>query len=119
MVATLQKLQPPRAMRWVTRWRWITASLLAAAVAVFFFFPHWSKGIGLIFLAVGGWAFTVAQHRSRIVGEGSEGEALTAKTLDNMTMENARVLHSVQFESGDKPRELDHLLITPNTLFVI
>ncbi len=120
MVATLQKLQPPRAMRWVTRWRWITFLLVALAVAVFFFLPHWSKWVVIpIVLVCGYWAFTIAQHRSRIVGEGSEGEALTAKTLDNMTMENARVLHSVQFESGDKPREIDHLLITPGALFVI
>jgi hypothetical protein len=120
MVATLQKLQPPRAMRWVTRWRWITGLLLAAGVTVLFFLEHWTRWvIAPIILVAGAWAFTVAQHRSRIVGEGSEGEALTAKTLDNMTMENARVLHSVQFESGDKPRELDHLLITPGALFVI
>ena len=120
MVATLQKLQPPRAMRWVTRWRWITASLLFLCVTSFYFLHHHWYGwiLGLAFLAGGSWAFTVAQHRSRIVGEGSEGEALTAKVLDNLQMD-ARVLHSVQFESGDKPRELDHLLITNNALFVI
>ena len=107
-------------MRWVTRWRWITISLLVLAVTVFFFVPHWSKWVIIpIVLGFCFWAFTVYRHRGRIVGEGSEGEALTAKTLDNLTMENARVLHSVQFESGDKPRELDHLLITPGALFVI
>ena len=120
MVATLQKLQPPRAMRWVTRWRWITISLLVLAVTVFFFVPHWSKWVIIpIVLGFCFWAFTVYRHRGRLVGDGWDGEALTAKTLDNLTMENARVLHSVQFESGDKPRELDHLLITPGALFVI
>ena len=120
MVATLQQLQPPRAMRWVTRWRWITGLLwFFGALALFFWFRHWYGWfLGLPLLGTGIWAFTVAQHRSRIVGEGSEGEALTAKVLDNMQMD-AKVLHSVQFESGDKPRELDHLLITNNALFVI
>jgi hypothetical protein len=120
MVATLQELQPPRAMRWVTRWRWITGLLFALGVTVLFFLEHWTRWvIAPIILVAGAWAFTVAQHRSRIVGEGSEGEALTAKALDALQMENARVLHSVQFESGDKPREIDHLLITPGALFVI
>ena len=106
-------------MRWVTRWRWITVLFFVLAASAFYFLPHWFKVVGLFPLVAGFWAFTVAQHRSRIVGEGSEGEALTAKALDQMTMENARVLHSVQFFSGDKPRELDHLLITPGALFVI
>ena len=69
-------------------------------------------------LAFGYYSWGIAKHRGRIVGEGSEGEALVAKVLDNLPME-ARVLHSIQFESGDKPRELDHLLITHNTMFVI
>jgi hypothetical protein len=64
------------------------------------------------------WSYGIAKHRGRIVGEGSEGEALVAKVLDNLQMD-ARVLHSIQFESGDKPRELDHLLITHNAMFVI
>ncbi|HJT24948.1 MAG TPA: nuclease-related domain-containing protein, partial [bacterium] len=121
MVATLQKLQPPRAMRWVTRWKWITIILVAVALGIAFRFEHWALRFVLapIILGFGYWAFTVFLHRGRIVGQGSEGEALTAKTLDNLTMENARVLHSVQFESGDKPREIDHLLITPGCLFVI
>jgi len=108
-------------MRWVTRLRWITISLVVLAVVVGFFLrEHWSKYILVpIILGFAVWAFNAYRHKGRIVGEGSEGEALTARTLDNMTMENARVLHSVQFESGDKPRELDHLLITPGALFVI
>jgi hypothetical protein len=119
MVATLQKLQPPRAMRWVTRWKWITIILVALAVAVALYFEHWSKYVLVaILLGVGYWAFTVFRHRGRIVGEGSQGEAMVAKVLDEMPMD-AKVLHSVQFESGDKPRELDHLLITHNTMFVI
>lgn len=120
MVATLQKLQPPRAMRWVTRWRWITFSLLVFAVAVAFYFEHWALRYVLTaaILAFCYWAYTVARHRGRIVGEGAEGEALVAKVLDNLQMD-ARVLHSIQFESGDKPRELDHLLITHNAMFVI
>lgn len=120
MVATLQKLQPPRAMRWVTRWRWITFAFFAAGVLAAVFLPFWLFRYFLspVLLILGFWSFTVAQHRSRIVGEGSEGEALVAKVLDNLQMD-ARVLHSVQFESGDKPRELDHLLITHNTMFVI
>lgn len=121
MVATLQKLQPPRAMRWVTRWKWITIVLVAVALGIAFRFEHWALRFVLapIILGFGYWAFTVFRHRGRIVGEGSEGEALTARALDNMTMENARVLHSVQFFAGEKPREIDHLLITPNVLFVI
>ena len=120
MVATLQKLHPPRAMRWVTRWKWITIVLVALAVGIAIHFEHWAFRFVLvpILLGVGYWAFTVYRHRGRIVGEGSEGEAMVAKVLDEMPMD-ARVLHSVQFESGDKPRELDHLLITHNTMFVI
>jgi hypothetical protein len=120
MVATLQKLQPPRAMRWVTRWKWITISLVVFAALLFYFVHHWTSRFILvpIILAVGYWAFTIFRHRGRIVGEGSQGEALVAKLLDGLPMD-AKVLHSVQFESGDKPRELDHLLITHNTMFVI
>ncbi len=121
MVATLQKLQPPRAMRWVTRWRWFSIGSLAVAVLALLLLPYWffKLLVCVPLLAFSGWSFLVAQHRNRIVGEGSEGEALVAKALDNLTMENARVLHSVQFNSGDKAREIDHLLITPNCLFCI
>ena len=119
MVATLQKLQPPRAMRWVTRWKWITIGLFAVAIAVAVRLPHWSKWIlAPIILGFCYWAFTVFRHRGRIVGQGAEGEALVANVLDNLPMD-ARVIHSVQFESGDRARELDHLLITHNTMFVI
>lgn len=120
MVATLQKLQPPRAMRWVTRWKWIWIGLLVLACGIAIQFEHWALRYVLapIILGFCYWAFTVYRHRGRIVGEGSEGEALTAKVLDNLPMD-ARVLHSVQFESGDKPREIDHLLITHNAMFVI
>jgi hypothetical protein len=120
MVATLQLQKPPRAMRWVMYWRWITAAFFAAAVAAVYFAPHWSlKVLGGLAMMVGCiWAYGVARHRGRIVGEGSEGEALVAKVLDGLEMEG-RVLHSVQFESGDKPRELDHLLITHNAMFVV
>src|SRR5260221_2287668 len=120
MVATLQKLQPPRAMRWVTRWKWITIGLLAAGLGIAIRFEH--KGLRYILapiiLGFCYWAFTVYRHRGRIVGQGSEGEALVANVLDNLPMD-ARVIHSVQFESGDRARELDHLLITHNTMFVI
>ena len=120
MVATLQKLQPPRAMRWVTRWKWITIVLVAVALGIAFRFEQWALRFVLapIILGFGYWAFTVFLHRGRIVGQGSEGEALVANVLDHLEMD-ARVLHSVQFESGDKPREIDHLLITPGALFVI
>jgi hypothetical protein len=119
MVATLQALRPPRAMRWVLRWRWITVSLVVVALALFFFVHHWWILVLTGGLLVGAfYSYGIAKHRGRIVGEGSEGEALVAKVLDNLQME-ARVLHSIQFESGDKPRELDHLLITHNTMFVI
>jgi len=120
MVATLQKLQPPRAMRWVTRWKWIFISLLALGVGIAIRFEHWSLRFVLapIILGFCYWAFTIYRHRGRIVGQGSEGEALVAKVLDNLPMD-ARVIHSVQFESGDRARELDHLLITHNTMFVI
>ena len=118
MVATLQALQPPRAMRWVTRWRWISISSFVLCVLTYFL--HWWGMVffGIPLLCFGIYSFTVAQHRSRIVGEGSEGEAMTAKVLDGLQMD-AKVLHSVQFQSGDKARELDHLLITNNTMFVI
>ena len=120
MVATLQKLQPPRAMRWVTRWKWITIVLVAVAVGVALRFEHWSLRFILapVILGLGYWAYTIFRHRGRIVGQGSEGEALVAKVLDNLQMD-ARVIHSVQFESGDRAREIDHLLITHNTMFVI
>ena len=120
MVATLQALRPPRAMRWVHYWWGITVLSAAASVASFLFLHWWWLRIlaGLAFAAGAVYGFGVARHRGRIVGEGSEGEAMVAKTLDNMQMD-ARVLHSVQFESGEKTRELDHLLITHNTMFVI
>ena len=121
MVATLQKLQPPRAMRWVTRWKWIMIALFAVAIGVAIHFEHWALRFVLVplLLAGGAYAYTVFRHRARIVGQGSEGEALVANVLDNLNDMDARVLHSVQFESGDKPREIDHLLITHNTMFVI
>ena len=119
MVATLQSQKPPRAQRWVTRWKWITILSIFVALAIAIQFHHWAKFIlSIAILIFAGWAFTVYRHRRRIVGEGSEGEALVAKVLDNLQMDG-RVLHSVQFESGDKPRELDHLLITHNAMFVI
>jgi hypothetical protein len=107
-------------MRWVTRWKWITILLVVVAGAIAFRFEHWALRFILapIVLIFGYWAFTIFRHRGRIVGEGSEGEAQVAKVLDNLQMDG-RVLHSVQFESGDKPRELDHLLITHNAMFVI
>lgn len=117
MVATLQALRPPRAMRWVLRWRWITFLTIIAGLAFGFLYPWGLIGSAICF-AFAYYSWGVAKHRGRIVGEGSEGEALVAKVLDNLPME-ARVLHSIQFESGDKPRELDHLLITHNTMFVI
>jgi len=118
MVATLQALRPPRAMRWVLRWRWITfASVIAGLALGYVYFP-WGLIGSVISLVFAYYSWGIAKHRGRIVGEGSEGEALVAKVLDNLPME-ARVLHSIQFESGDKPRELDHLLITHNTMFVI
>jgi hypothetical protein len=105
-------------MRWVTRWRQITALFIVVAALVGWFLRPW----GLILTAglLGGafWAYGIARHRGRIVGEGSEGEALVAKVLDTLQMD-ARVLHSIQFESGDKPREIDHLLITHNAMFCI
>jgi hypothetical protein len=120
MVATLQLLKPPRAMRWVTRWRWITFLFILGAVATAVFLPQWYLRFLLapILIGFGVWSYGVARHRGRIVGEGSEGEALTAKVLDNLQMEG-RILHSVQFFSGDKPREIDHLLITHFAMFVI
>ncbi len=120
MVATLQLQKPPRAMRWVTYWRLITAGLFVVGLATAWFLHFWLLRYILapILVGFGIWSYGVARHRGRIVGEGSEGEALVAKVLDNLQMEG-RVLHSVQFESGDKPRELDHLLITHNAMFVI
>ncbi|HUO56659.1 MAG TPA: nuclease-related domain-containing protein [bacterium] len=120
MVATLQKLQPPRAMRWVTRWKWITIILVAVGIGVAIRLEHWTRWI-VVPVILGGayYAFTVFRHRGRIVGQGSEGEALVANVLDNLHDMDARVLHSVQFESGDRPREIDHLLISHNTMFVI
>jgi len=118
MIATLQALRPPRAMRWVTRWRQITGGLVAAAILIPVFWRPWGFIPSVILLGFAYWSYTIARHRGRIVGEGSEGEALVAKVLDTLPME-ARVLHSIQFESGDRTRELDHLLITHNTMFVI
>jgi Nuclease-related domain len=119
MVATLQALRPPRAMRWVLRWRWITVGLIVLALAAFFFIKSpWILILSAGLLVGAFYAYGVAKHRGRIVGEGSEGEALVAKVLDNLTMD-ARVMHSIQFRSGDKPREIDHLLVTHNTMFVI
>jgi len=119
MVATLRKLRPPRALRWVIRYRWIGIGLLLIALAGAFLVRGWAIWLLIVPAFIGGvYSLFVAQHRSRIVGEGSEGEALTAKVLDNMQMD-ARVLHSVQFESGEKTRELDHVLITHSCLFVI
>ena len=120
MVATLQKLQPPRAMRWVLRWRWLTVLSVVVAIAAFVLIKWWIVKIVVCagVLTFGVYSYAVARHRSRIVGEGSEGEALVANVLDHLQME-ARVLHSVQFESGDKAREIDHLLISHNALFVI
>jgi hypothetical protein len=106
-------------MRCVTRWRWISFSLFALSFIAFFFFGWiWKILLGLPLFCFGVWGFMVAQHRNRIVGEGSEGEAMTAKVLDGLPLD-AKVLHSVQFQSGDKARELDHLLITNNVMFVI
>jgi hypothetical protein len=119
MVATLQALRPPRAMRWVLRWRWITFLTIIAGLALGYVFFPWGLIGSVLCLAFGYYSWGIAKHRGRIVGEGSEGEALVAKVLDNLPMDQARVLHSIQFESGDKPRELDHLLITHNTMFVI
>lgn len=120
MVATLQLQKPPRAMRWVMYWRWITFAFVILGIAAVYFLPYWPLKIFVGACLAGGgiWSYGIARHRGRIVGEGSEGEALVAKVLDNLQMEG-RVLHSVQFESGDKPRELDHLLITHNAMFVI
>ena len=120
MVATLQLQKPPRAMRWVTYWKWITIVLVVTAAAIALRFEHWAPRFVLAPLILVGayYAYKVFRHRGRIVGEGSEGEAMVAKVLDGLTMEG-RVLHSVQFESGDRQRELDHLLITHNAMFVI
>src|SRR5258708_29739253 len=102
MVATLQKLQPPRAMRWVTRWKWITIVLLALGIGIAIRFEHLLVRLVLVPIILGFcyWAFTVFRHRGRIVGQGAEGEALVANVLDNLHDMDARVLHSVQFESG-------------------
>ncbi len=123
MVATIQSLRPPRAIRWVERWRLLSyGSVLLAVGSVYaglkwgFFWWSLIPAAGFIWLGV--WSGGVAIHRGRIVGEGSEGEAMTAKVLDNLPMD-ARVLHSVQFDSGERTRELDHVLITHSALFVI
>ncbi len=55
MVATLQKLQPPRAMRWVTRWKWITIVLVAVAVGVAIHFEHWALRFVLAADLFRGW----------------------------------------------------------------
>jgi len=88
------------------------------AVLVGYFLWPWGLILSAGFIALGIWSGGVAIHRGRIVGEGSEGEAMTAKVLDSLPMD-ARVLHSVQFQSGDKTRELDHILITHSSLFVL
>ncbi|MGH7740303.1 MAG: nuclease-related domain-containing protein [bacterium] len=126
MVATLQALRPPRAMRWVNYWRGITAGLVFLGLLSLLFLKPRFLGIPhffgilltLIFWGFAIWSYGIARHRGRIVGEGSEGEAMVAKVIDGLPMD-ARVLHSVQFESGEKTRELDHLLITHNVMFVI
>jgi len=107
-------------MRWVHYW-WSITALCALGAILSFWFLHWwwlRLLVGLAFVAGTVYSLGIARHRGRIVGEGSEGEAMVAKALDNLQMD-ARVLHSVQFESGDRTRELDHLLITHNTMFVI
>jgi len=93
---------------------------LVVGIAILLRFDHWLLRYVLVPILFGFcyWAFTVYRHRGRIVGQGSEGEALVANVLDNLPMD-ARVIHSVQFESGDRARELHHLLITHNTMFVI
>jgi hypothetical protein len=114
-------------MRWVMMWRWVTVGFILGAVlivgAVVWMRSHlvWS----LILLVLAGvllgfayWSYGIARHRGRIVGEGSEGEALVAKTLDSLQMD-ARVLHSVHFDSGERAREIDHLLITHQAMFCI
>ena len=119
MVATLRELRPPRALRWVVRYRWYGFLLILAGVSLVAYSHRWWNCILALGLVLGGiYSLVVAAHRNRIVGEGSEGEALTAKVLDNLQMD-ARVLHSVQFDSGDKTRELDHVLVTHSCLFVI
>jgi len=118
MVATIQGLRPPRAVRWVERWRLVSlSSFLLALLAGYFLWP-WGLILSAGFIALGIWSGGVAIHRGRIVGEGSEGEAMTARVLDALPMD-ARVLHSVQFHSGERTREIDHLLITHSALFVI
>lgn len=105
-------------MRWVLRWRlWAVLSFLSAAAAGYFLWP-WGLFLTLLLGLFGVWCTAVALHRGRIVGEGSEGEALVAKVLESLPL-NARVLHSVQFKSGDRIREVDHILITPYALFCI
>lgn len=118
MVDTLRALQPPRAMRWVLRWRWLAIlSFLAALAAGFLLWP-WGLLLSAPLALFGAWCVGVARHRGRIVGEGSEGEALVAKVLDQIPID-ARVLHSIQFKSGDRMREIDHILITRHALFCI
>jgi hypothetical protein len=100
------------------RWRWISFLFLAVAIGLSFYFWPWGL-LGSCILLIGAiWSFKVARHRNRIVGKGSEGEALVAKILDNLTMD-ARVIHSIQFESGHKMREIDHCLITHQAIFCI
>src|SRR5262249_3076937 len=113
--------KPPRAQRWVTRWMWIWILSLVLALAIAVRFEHWALRyiLPLPILAFSYWAFKTYRHRRRIVGEGSEGEALTANLLDNLHMDDARVFPSVEFFSGETPRELDHVLITHHCLFVI
>ena len=78
MVATLQALRPPRAMRWVNYWRLITAglvllTLLFLLLGVFVRF-HWLWYLLAVAPAIGAfYSLGVARHRGRIVGEGSEG----------------------------------------------
>ncbi len=118
MVATLRELRPPRALRWVIRYRWIGAWLILAGV-LSAYLGGWAGWLfAVVLVGFGIYSLVVAAHRNRIVGEGSEGEALTAKLLNDLQMD-ARVLHSVTFDSGEKTRELDHVLITHSALFVI
>jgi len=94
-------------MRWVNLWKWVTVGFIFAAVVCGVFIRPGGRPWGLIgtaiFLGFGYKSFGIYRHRGRIVGEGSEGEALVAKVLDNLQMD-ARVLHSVHFDSGDRAR---------------
>jgi hypothetical protein len=95
----------------------LTGAVAVVAIAVWMHF-FWILPLAAILLGFAFKSYGIARHRGRIVGEGSEGEALVAKALDNLQMD-ARVLHSVHFDSGDRAREIDHLLITHNTMFCI